>query len=72
MDATALKRARMQKGIMQKELAQKAGMPIRTLQNYESGIRTPDVYAAQRLSVALGISISELFPQNTIMEGDVL
>jgi transcriptional regulator with XRE-family HTH domain len=40
--ATKLKEARRAAGMMQKELADAAGLPLRTLQHYEQGRRNLD------------------------------
>ena len=61
-DITSLEKFRTLKGIQQKTLAQNARVALRTYQYYESGERTPDVKVAQRLAVALGVGINELYP----------
>ena len=40
--ATKLKEARLAAGMMQKELSDAAGLPLRTLQHYEQGRRNLD------------------------------
>ena len=59
---TAIKKTRIQKSFIQKQLAHEANVSIRALQNYESGERKPDVHTAQRLAKVLGVSVEELFP----------
>ena len=48
-------------GLSQQQLADKAGIGVRTIGNYESGARLP--YAAQlyKLAKALGVSVKDIF-----------
>lgn len=56
-----LREARLQKGMSQAELARRAEVTERTIQNYELGSRKPrNMEVAQKLSDALGISVEYL------------
>lgn len=60
-----IKNARLAKGFSQRELAQKAGISLRTIQNYELGFRMPksrDTYT--KLATALGINEEVLLDEN--------
>ena len=59
---TAFKRIRTVKDIRQKELAKKAAVSVRAIQNYESGLRRPGIDIAQRLARELDVNVAELFP----------
>lgn len=51
-----LKKLRKEKGLTQKELAEKAGLPLRSIINYENEIREPNAKALVALELALGVS----------------
>lgn len=55
-----LKQLRNDKDLTQEELAEKAGVPLSSLRNYEQDHRTPDLAAAYRLAKALGVALEEL------------
>lgn len=56
-----LKDRRLELGILQSELAAKAGVSVRTIQNYELGSRRPQqMEVVQRLAEALSTSTSYL------------
>ena len=55
-----LQRLRLEKGLSQSELAQLAGVPFRSLQNYEQGHRPTSFEAAAKLAKALEVSIDVL------------
>lgn len=58
-----LKVLRQRAGLSQKELAGKAGLSVRSIQNYESNSRHPkDVAILNRLAGGLGAGVSELMP----------
>jgi transcriptional regulator with XRE-family HTH domain len=59
MGAT-LKGLREGRGLTQVELAEKAGVPVGSLRNYEQGHRTPLLDQAAKLALALGISLDVL------------
>jgi transcriptional regulator with XRE-family HTH domain len=51
---------RLARGLSQSQLAAAAGVPFRSLQNYEQGHRTVPLAAAARLADALGVTLDEL------------
>jgi transcriptional regulator with XRE-family HTH domain len=51
-----LKEVRQQKGLTQEQLAQRAGISLGNVRNYEQGIRQPSWVAVVRLSRALAVS----------------
>jgi repressor LexA len=55
-----LKRLRQQKGWTQAEAARRAGVPFRTMQNWEGGLREPRIGALKKLSAAFGVTVDEL------------
>ena len=57
--------ARNAKKLSQKELAELSGISLRTLQNWEGGVRRPSQFeAVSQLASALGVSASELLDQS--------
>lgn len=65
-----IKKMRLAVGLSQSKLAEKSGVSIKTIQNWESERRTPrDVYELYKLSVALGCAIEDLIE---FEEGDWL
>ncbi len=50
-----LKRVREKRGLMQEEVAQKAGISWRAYQNYEAGSRKPKSDVAIRIADVLGV-----------------
>ena len=57
--------ARAAKKLSQKELAELSGISLRTLQNWEGGVRRPSQFeAVSQLATALGVSASELLDQS--------
>ncbi len=62
MKTTILKQKRKEKGLSQIEIAEKANIPIRSYQRYESGERIPTAYIAQLIAQALQTTVEELFP----------
>jgi transcriptional regulator with XRE-family HTH domain len=56
-----LKALRAERGFTQKELAERAGISLRSVQNYELGCRMPvNMGAVQSLAGALSVTASEL------------
>lgn len=59
--AENLKEKRAQSGLTQAELAMKAGVTVRTIQNYELGTRKPgNMVIVQRIADALGTTTEQL------------
>jgi transcriptional regulator with XRE-family HTH domain len=58
--ADMLKQARERAGLTQEGLAEKTGLPLRSLQNWEQGHRTPRVGVILTLARALGTSAEGL------------
>ena len=54
-----LRELRTARRLTQQELADRAGMPLGTLRNFEQGIRTPMLATAAKLAKALGVSLGE-------------
>ena len=59
-----LKTMRKAINLTQEALAKRAGISYRAYQNYESGGRVPNVYAALKIADALDSSVEELFSTN--------
>lgn len=60
-----IKNARLLKGCSQRELAELTGISLRTIQNYELGVRLPksrDTYT--KLAAALGVDENVLLDEN--------
>ena len=60
---SALKKARLNADLTQVEVANKVGISERAYQNYESGIRVPNAYIAQRIAKAVNSKVEELFKE---------
>ena len=61
---TNLKRIRIERGMTQAELAAKAGINLRTLQDYEQAqkpINTAAAMTVYKLAKALSVNIEEVF-----------
>lgn len=58
--AVALKQARKDLGIRQKEVAADTGITPSNLSKYEKGLRVPPLENALKLSKYLGLSLDEL------------
>lgn len=58
---TKLKKVRKGTGLTQMEVAKKANVSIRGYQNYEAGIRVPNVRTAILIAQALNSSVEECF-----------
>lgn len=46
--------------LTQKELAKKANISFRTIQNYESGLTPPSIKTIEKIALALGVSVERL------------
>jgi len=55
-----LRALRERSGLTQTEMANKAGVPFRSYQNWEAGSREPRIQALAALSFAIGASVDEL------------
>ena len=55
-----LKNLRKEKGLTQKDLAEKVGINWQVLSSYEQGYRRPDLVTLYNLSVALECSMDDL------------
>jgi transcriptional regulator with XRE-family HTH domain len=55
-----LRRLREQAGWTQTEMAGRAGVPFRSYQNWEAGVREPRIAALAALADALGVSVDDL------------
>ena len=64
-----IKELRKSKGVNQKELAQKAGLSIGSIQGYEQGRYNPKLEAIAKIAGALGVDLKVFYddlPQKTI------
>lgn len=57
-----IRSARLQKGLTQAELAEKAAIAINSIRLYESGKRVPKIDNLQKIADALNVSIQYLAP----------
>jgi transcriptional regulator with XRE-family HTH domain len=62
-----LQKLRKKAGLSQAGLARKAGIPVRTIQNWEQGHRGPRAIHLMPLARALGVSVETLLVE---MEGE--
>jgi transcriptional regulator with XRE-family HTH domain len=58
-----LHRMRERAGLSQSELAKKAGVPVRSIQNWEQGHRRPRAPALLDLARALGVAVESLITE---------
>jgi transcriptional regulator with XRE-family HTH domain len=58
--AELIQKLREQAGLSQSELARKAGVPVRSVQNWEQGHRLPRAQALLPLANALAVSVEKL------------
>lgn len=56
-----LRKTALEKGITQKQISEKTGIPIRTLSRYFNGSRLPDVETAMDIAEVLGTTVEELY-----------
>lgn len=59
--ANRLKELRAETGLTQAELAGKVGVTRKTVNTVENGVFTPSTTLALKLSVALGVTVEQLF-----------
>ena len=57
-----MKGLREGRGLTQVQLAERSGVPLGSLRNYEQGLRQPLLKQAARLAKALGCSIDDFAP----------
>lgn len=62
-----LKKARLDAGMTQKELAEKCGMADSAIRKYESGKVVPKIDTRKRIAVALGITTKDLMSPTELM-----
>jgi transcriptional regulator with XRE-family HTH domain len=55
-----LKELRQRRHLTQEKLAQAVGVGLNTIRKWERGDRTPGLYLAMRLALALDVSLDEL------------
>jgi transcriptional regulator with XRE-family HTH domain len=55
-----LQQLRLGRGLSQSQLAEMAGIPFRSLQNYEQAHRAIPLETAAKLAKALGVTLGEL------------
>ena len=62
--------------LTQKELADKANISFRTIQNYENGLTPPSIKTIEKISLALGVSVERLISKyifdNNATASDIL
>ncbi len=61
-----IKQLRKQAGLTQKQLAEKAGLSIASIQGYEQGKYTPKIETLSKIAKALDVSVESLFGGITI------
>lgn len=61
-----LKKARKNKNLTQKELANRLGLSVITIQNYENGRREPGLNVIYDIALQLDVTISELLGDENI------
>lgn len=49
-------------GWTQEDLADRAGLPRQHLSDIERGVMRPRIDTAQKIAVALGVTVDEIFP----------
>ena len=65
--AEKLRQARLDAGLSQQQLADKSGVAMRTIQNWESAERNPSNFAkVEQLAKVLGVTTTELFLMTAI------
>ena len=57
---------RQEKGLLQEELARKAGLSPSALSNFEQGRRRTSLECVRKISKALGVRLSDLIPESRI------
>ena len=60
-DMMTLKQLRVNKGLSQVELGNQVGLKQTTISQYENGSRKPPLSMAKKLSVALDVTLDDIF-----------
>lgn len=55
-----IKEAREEKGLTQRQVADRMGVKYQNIGQYERGLRTPKIGTIRRIADALGVKVSEL------------
>jgi transcriptional regulator with XRE-family HTH domain len=63
---TLIKKHREMKGFSQRKLGSLVGLDHRTIGNFERDITSPKLSDLERISSALGVSLADLLPQNSL------
>ncbi|MFA5399811.1 MAG: helix-turn-helix transcriptional regulator [Dehalococcoidia bacterium] len=64
MTENKVKEIRLSKCMNQRELAERAHICQTAISDIERGVRLPWKAASEKLAIALGVTIEELFPNN--------
>lgn len=71
-----IKGLRKELNLTQKELADKANISFRTIQNYENGLTPPSIKIIEKIALALGVSVERLISKyvfdNNTTASDIL
>ncbi len=59
-----IRELRQKKGMLQEELARKAGLSPSALSNFEQGRRRTSLDWLKKISASLGVSVSDLIPES--------
>lgn len=60
---TAMKRIRKERGLRQKDVAEKLGIATHSYTRYECGNRRPNIYMLLKIADILGVKASELLDE---------
>lgn len=71
-----IRNLRKKSKLTQKELADKANISFRTIQNYENGLTPPSIKTIEKIALALGVSVERLISKyvfdNNATASDIL
>ena len=56
-----IEQVRLEKGVSLSQLAKQTGIPVSTLSDYEKEKYSPRIDRVEKIAIALGVSIAELF-----------
>ena len=59
----AIRRLRIERGLSQPQLAEKLGMSVNAVSQFERGVTVPGVYTLAELAVVLGVTYGVLFDE---------